>query len=48
MPLDGELNDRLVEVVRFVGLHDLLVESKLGGRQRREFKNLQHDGNEQV
>ena len=47
MPLDGEFNDGLVEVVCFIRLHDLLVKTKLGGRQRREFKHLKHDGHEQ-
>jgi hypothetical protein len=44
MPLDGEFNDGLVEVVCFIRLHDLLVKTKLGGRQRREFE---HNGHEQ-
>jgi hypothetical protein len=43
MLLDGEFNE-LVEVVCFIRLHDLLVKTKLGGRQRREFE---HNGHEQ-
>ena len=47
MPLDGEFNNGLVEVIRFIRLHDLLVKTQLGGRQRRELEYLKHDGHEQ-
>jgi hypothetical protein len=39
VPLDGEFNDRAMEVVDVIGLNDLLVETELGsgkGRRQRE------------
>jgi hypothetical protein len=47
VPLDGEFNNGLVEVIRFVRLHDHLVKTQLSGRQRRELEYLKHNGHEQ-